>query len=974
MRADLFLYFEAFNLALQFIDLFELSDEIIFVTNSDDSFEHQNSKFKDCFKAVSSLRDLVDPEDYSRYYPLSSTSDVQKLTLRLRKKNSEFQSYEFKIKYSEPGRKYIYCGRELKISNEEIYKAALDHLPFGVSIRDAHQNMKLIYINDVALAMIGKTKEKVTELDSKSEKMTEDLRELDESCVKSDSAIDLPELEIQSEKNGLIYLRTQKKPILKVNSRARYVLTSAEDVTERKSIRENLLESEKTFRDLFENAPIPMLISDESRRTLDANKAYLDLFGYSLEELRQMQPFELTHPDDRAVSQKGSTDIVDKGDRLMRFQKRMISKDQRILHVKVSISPLKKFAGQKHWLLILEDVTESFDRKNKINEQSRFFEAIADSIPGMIHVLEKKPNEKPRTLYASSGSNILYGVTPEEIINGGLILFEMIHSEDRAGWLAKVEEASLNLGTHRFEFRFKDRSGVEKWALTHFTVNRTDDGTTLFNTIHIDITESKEKEKRLKMYEEILANTPDLVSCRTIDGHQFYRNRAYNQAFVAANESTNLEMVYPPVAFERLMKVAFPHALEFGFWSGETVILTKEQKLIPVSQMIICHKNRNNEPIYFSTVMRDISDIKSVHLELRQVIDAVKKSAIVTVLDDQENIIEANENFFLATGYSAQEVVGKPHQNFTKSVQSEEFTDSIWSKVRSGQIWQGETQYICKDGASIFMQSVISPIFNDENKIKFYMAIRFNITELKEMHQRLIFSSKMSSLGEMAGGIAHEINNPLAIISGKATQLIRLLGEEKFDHSVLIKHSETIDRTAHRIAEIVKGLKSFSRDAENDPFNMVTLNSIIEETLAFCQARFASHNTFLTIGDYDRRLFLECRSAQISQAVLNLLNNSFDAVQTLSDKWVRLEVRDLGEIIEISITDSGLGIPKNVQDKMMMPFFTTKEVGKGTGLGLSIVSGIIKAHHGTIEIDQRSQNTKFVLKFPKNQKRQQVAG
>ncbi len=961
-------------MSFQFDDIFNLTDEVIFMTDANGLVVNQNENFNSFFNKVASVKDFVLPQDFSQYFPLSQRQDIWKISLNCRAQNSEILKFEFKIKYSKEAQKYIFCGRELKVSREEVYKAALDHLPFAVTIKDARENMKVVFINEQALSIVGKARDEVLGLAAAPVQMFEEVRHLDQLCFDAGSIIDVPELRIQSERHGLVYLRTQKVPILKENGQARYILTSSEDVTEKKYFRENLLEREKMFRELFENAPMPMMISDDTRKVIDANKAYLDLFGYSLEELRKMQPFELTHPEDRQVTHQGAAQIIKSGDRLARFQKRMIAKDQRTIHVKTSISPLKKFSNKNLWLLILEDVTESVERKDKLNETTRFFEAIAGAIPGMIHVLEKKPNQKPRTLYASSGSKVLYGVSPEEIVNGNLVLVEMIHPDDRPGWFAKVEEASRDLGTHRFEYRFKDRSGVEKWALTHFTVTRTEDGTRLFNTIHIDITDAKENEKRLRMFEEILANTPDIVACRSIHGERLYRNKAFDKAFVGSDEEVGLWKIYPPAAYDRLVDVAFPHAVEFGFWSGESEIMTHDQKLIPVSQMIICHKDKDNKPIYFSSVLRDIPEIKFANRELRQVIDAVKKSAIVTVLDDDGNILEVNENFYLATGYSEQETIGRPHHTFTKKVQSDEVTASIWNKVRCGQIWQGETQYVSKDGSAIFLQSVIAPIFNSENKINTYMAIRFNITELKEMHQKLIFSSKMSSLGEMAGGIAHEINNPLAIISGKATQLIRLLAEEKFDSKILTKHADTIDRTAHRIADIVKGLKSFSRDADSDPFDSVKLSSVIEETLAFCQARFTSHNTFLTIGEFDQNLEFECRAAQISQSLLNLLNNSFDAVQGLPDKWVKLDVKDLGERIEISITDSGFGIPKEVQDKMMMPFFTTKEVGKGTGLGLSIVSGLIKAHHGTIEIDEQSQNTKFVLIFPKFQKFQQATG
>ncbi|MBY0315470.1 MAG: GHKL domain-containing protein [Bdellovibrionales bacterium] len=112
---------------------------------------------------------------------------------------------------------------------------------------------------------------------------------------------------------------------------------------------------------------------------------------------------------------------------------------------------------------------------------------------------------------------------------------------------------------------------------------------------------------------------------------------------------------------------------------------------------------------------------------------------------------------------------------------------------------------------------------------------------------------------------------------------------------------------------------------------------------------------------------IQCRSVEISQVFLNLLDNAFDAIHQLEEKWVRVELRDLDESIEMSFTDSGWGIPECLKDKIMQPFFTTKEVGKGTGLGLSIAHGIIEAHQGQLFLDSTSTHTRFAVRLPKQQ-------
>ena len=239
-----------------------------------------------------------------------------------------------------------------------------------------------------------------------------------------------------------------------------------------------------------------------------------------------------------------------------------------------------------------------------------------------------------------------------------------------------------------------------------------------------------------------------------------------------------------------------------------------------------------------------------------------------------------------------------------------------------------------------------------------------DLTERKRDEALLVQSCKMASLGEMAAGVAHEINTPLAIIVGKASRVNRLLIELKQDSEIITKEVTIINDTAMRIARIVKGLHSFARSGENDPLLETKVSDVMLHTLNLCQERFKAKNVSLLVEE-DPDLVLHCRETQIIQVLLNLLNNAFYAVQTLSDKWIRLEVRDAGtNSLQFSVTDSGHGIPVSTAEKIMQPFFTTKPVGTGTGLGLSISRGIAEDHGGKLFLDSSSPNTRFILDLP----------
>lgn len=238
----------------------------------------------------------------------------------------------------------------------------------------------------------------------------------------------------------------------------------------------------------------------------------------------------------------------------------------------------------------------------------------------------------------------------------------------------------------------------------------------------------------------------------------------------------------------------------------------------------------------------------------------------------------------------------------------------------------------------------------------------------EQIHQKeLLRSAKMVVLGEMASGIAHEINNPLMIIMGKADGLRKEIENPSRDKSKALEDIDRIERTVERISKIIKGLNIFSRKSDIDPKRNYRLLEIVDDTVGLCQQRLNQNNIRLHV-DIDAKVKVHCRPPQISQVLLNLISNSIDAIQKSEDKWIRLAVRDMGDFIEFRVTDCGNKISADIQEKIMMPFFTTKELGHGTGLGLSISKTIIEDHGGNFYYDSESQNTCFVLTLPTSEK------
>lgn len=235
--------------------------------------------------------------------------------------------------------------------------------------------------------------------------------------------------------------------------------------------------------------------------------------------------------------------------------------------------------------------------------------------------------------------------------------------------------------------------------------------------------------------------------------------------------------------------------------------------------------------------------------------------------------------------------------------------------------------------------------------------------QLEKTQEQVIANAKFAALGEMASGIAHEINNPLAVIHGLALQL-RETGANRSDAGAYREDLETIEKMVNRIARIVRGLRTFSRKTEQDPMVEADLVGIIKETLAICVATFRSSGVEVNVDVAHESIPVRCRPSELSQVLLNLLNNSFDALEGSDQKWIQVKARVAGEKAVLTVEDGGPGISREVGEKIFQPFFTTKDVGKGTGLGLSISKGIVEAHGGVLFWDPVSVHTRFVMELP----------
>lgn len=386
--------------------------------------------------------------------------------------------------------------------------------------------------------------------------------------------------------------------------------------------------------------------------------------------------------------------------------------------------------------------------------------------------------------------------------------------------------------------------------------------------------------------------------------------------------------------------------------------------------------------IHFIGIQRDISREKEIEEELVKNM-ALYQSLVSNVPGVVYQWIEENgqghftyvsEKLWNYFGIDAKDMQKLPGMIHPEDV--ERWRSSINTANSKGKDWFFEGRITYPDGSMKWCQALSQKVFSAEGK-HIYHGLLLDVTDRKQLElaleeekKKMQLSAKMISLGEMSAGIAHEINNPLSVISGSAGVAQRALSREPMDTQKINDALEKIQKMSDRIAKIIKSLRQFARDDQMDPMIVYSLHDIIEETIDIIRTKLDRAGVNVSI-DVSKDNKIWCRPVQMSQVILNLISNAIDAIDSRPDsneppneKWIKIFLESKQHLLRLHIVDSGPGIPEAIRDRIMNPFFTTKEVGKGTGLGLSLSKGIAEDHGGDLILDSSAPHTSFILELP----------
>jgi PAS domain S-box-containing protein len=690
----------------------------------------------------------------------------------------------------------------------------------------------------------------------------------------------------------------------------------------------------------------------------------------------------------------------------------------------------------------LEDQVE--ERTAALRQSEARLQKLADNVPGMMHEFCLSSDQKNFFTYVSSGCREILELEPEAIQKDVSLIFNLAHPQDIPKIQAKMLHSAKTLENYEAEWRITTAiSHIQKWVKTIAKPERNPDGTIIWYGCLFEISEIKETEAQLRDKEAFLRTiyegVPHII---------FVINVSENGDFCYSGFNTSGEKITGVRQADLIGKT--PEYLH-GEAEGP-IVRQRYQKCIESGTTISYEEflTIKNEPTWWLTTLNPIkdSDGKTYRIvgttmnitERRKAEEALKESQdfierianfspnIIYIYDlEEQRNVYANKEITNLLGYSPIQIqkMGDNLMNIIVHPEDEKKIQAHWQNcinLGDGEIQQIEYRMRQADGEWLWLYSR-DTVFNRNQygKVKQILGVATDITErknseillqqqaenlenafrdLKRTQTQLIHSEKMSSLGSMVAGIAHEINNPVNFIHGNISpaneyvqDLLSLVDlyqkyfpepsdeikdkirdiELDFLKVDLLKLLNSMSVGTERIREIVLSLRNFSRLDEAE-VKAVNIHEGIDSTLMILQNRLKAKpncSEISVVKKYGKLPLVQCYPGQLNQVFMNILSNAIDALDSVNLQDKNREIQIITEKIDnsrlaIRFLDNGPGIPPEIIPKLFDPFFTTKDVGKGTGLGLSISYQIIvERHQGDLSCNSiLGEGTEFVIEIP----------
>jgi PAS domain S-box-containing protein len=729
------------------------------------------------------------------------------------------------------------------------------------------------------------------------------------------------------------------------------------------------------FQSIAELGNDGILVFDEHYGIEFANRVASEITGYSNEELLKMTALSLLGKTNQPLFEDLFVHPERYGEKVCTEIQLLTSRGE-VKETEVCFALGKTPLGTQKGYAYIRDITEAKQMERKIREATQQFEKIAEMGDDGIMVFD----QAFKITFANQMASEITGISKEDLI--GRNFFTVIGKQDKE-FLEGTVTRGVGIGEKLCtEMTILTPQEQKKDAEVCIALAKSDTGEVRTYAYIRDITERKRFEKDLRGSEEKLRNLFERVRHGLFISSKEGKFLDCNQALLDMLEyTTKEEFLNIDIAQDIYMnpedRKTFQERIKKDGYVKDMEIEFKKRNGEKITVLLTGHsiKNEKGEIVGYEGINLDISERKRIENELREAneffLNLIESSVDGIIAADMKgNIFIFNKGAEALTGHTAEEVIGKIH---ITQIYPEGVAKEVMKKLRSpeyggvGKLTPTQFNVVNKAGEEIPIQLSAALIYDGTRKevasVGIFTDLRPRLVmekRLQETHLQLVSSEKMASLGKLAAGIAHEINNPLGGILIYSSLMMEDLPEEDQKRGDLAR----IVQETGRCKEIVKSLLEFARQTE-PKMEPTDINRAINDGLFFLVNQALFHNIQI-VKKLDPFLpFVRGNASQLKQVFMNIIVNAAEAMHGSGTLTITTNAAPDRKRVFVEFTDTGEGIPEENLTRIFDPFFTTKDVGKGTGLGLATSYGIVEDHGGKIGVKSKvSERTTFTIELP----------
>ncbi len=757
----------------------------------------------------------------------------------------------------------------------------------------------------------------------------------------------------------------QKKALLVLSQQVVSQLELRRTLRIKAESEERLRASELSYRRLFEAAQDGILILEiDSGQVVDANPFLCELLGFSKEEIVGKTVGEIS-PFADVISNQTMLERL-QTDGYVRYEDLPLeTKDGRYIAVEF-VSNVYEAGDKKVAQCNIRDITERKKTEQRLALMSQCIANLNDAV--MITEAEPLSEPGPKIVFVNEAFERITGYTPAEAMGKSPRFLQGPKTERRI--LDEIREALVNrepIKKHVVNYR---KDGSEYWVdIDLVPVLNAVGKCTHFAAIERDITESKKLKESLKLFRTLMERSADAIEIIDPETGRFLDVNQTAHERLGYSRAEMLAMRFPDIVADEGGPVSIRESAEevqkTGYRIRESRHRRKDGSTFPI-EISVQHIDLDRG--YMVAIVRDITDRKRNEARFRRLVESNAQGVIFWNV--RGKITDANDAFLNLVGFTRHELeAGLLSWTAMTPPEFAEVDRICLEKVAmTGFCAPFEKAYVRKDGSRV---PVIVGVSTFEDCPEEGVCFVVDLTERKKLEQQFFRAQRMESIGTLAGGIAHDLNNILAPIL-MSIDLLKSTATDAQAMAIL----ETIEVSAKRGADIVRQVLTFARGIEGERIE-IQVKHLLDDIKVIIKDTFPK-DVRLQFSVPKETWTIRGDPTQIHQVFLNLCVNARDAMpsggsltikveNSVLDKQyaaMNLEVKP-GRYVLISVTDSGSGISPHLVEKIFEPFFTTKELTKGTGLGLSTVQAIIKSHEGVINVySELGKGTTFKVYLP----------